>query len=243
MTNVWIVNAFVIELIAVAGVVGVALTNRTKAGFAAGFNTMLVVTVVYVIGSPPFNARHAVILAMVGGYLLHMNWLLFSRAQHTAVPKLDTKLKPREKYVLPFLLANGVGWGYCLPLYFAARRSAPLGMLDIAAIGVYAVGSVFHLGGDYQKTRFKSRPESVGRLLDSGFWALSRHPNYFGDLLIYVAFAIIGGDIRGWVAPVLNFLQYRFDAIPKNEQWAAQRYGKAWEEYARRTKMLIPFLY
>ena len=55
MTNVWIANAFVIELIAVAGVVGVALTNRTKAGFAAGFNTMLVVTVVYVIGSPPFN--------------------------------------------------------------------------------------------------------------------------------------------------------------------------------------------
>ena len=241
--NAWIVNAVIIEVMAVAGLVGVVLTKRTGFGFAAGFNTMLPVAAVYVFASPPFNARQAVVLAMVVLYLLHMNWLLFARAYHTAVTKLDAKLQPSEKYLLPLMLANAVGWGYCLPFYFAARRGSAFGLLDIAAIAVYAVGTISHLGSDVQKVRFKSRPESSGKLLESGFWALSRHPNYFGDFLIYVAFAMIGGDFRGWVAPVLNFLQYRFDAIPKNEKWMAQRYGDAWERYARRTRMLIPFLY
>ena len=67
------------------------------------------------------------------------------------------------------------------------------------------------------KAAFQGPAEFQGKLLETGFWALCRHPNYFGDFLIYIAFALIGGNLWAWVAPVLNFLQYRFDAIPKSE--------------------------
>jgi len=241
--SVWVLNAIVIEAMAIVGIIGVLTTKRTHIAFAAGFNTMILVAGVYVWKAPPLDARKIAVLTMVAVYLLHMNWLLLFKQRYTAVPKLDTKLPASQKYVLPILLTNAAGWGYCLPFYFAARRTDPLGLLDFIAFGVYVLGTVIHFGSDYQKLRFKAKPESKGKLLDTGFWSLCRHPNYFGDFLIYIAFGLIGGNVWGWVAPLLNLLQYLFDAIPRNEEWAAERYGEAWESYVKRTKKFIPYIY
>ncbi len=239
----WIVITIIIEAMAVIGMLFVIKTKQTKFAFATGFNTMLFVTIVYILSFPPFTIRHLLIFSMVVVYLLHINWLLLFHGLHTAMPKLDRIISPTEKFILPILLANTVGWGYCLPFYFAAKNHAPLGMVDGIAFLVYVLGSIFHFGSDYQKLRFKMNPDSQGKLLTTGFWATSRHPNYFGDFLIYVAFAILGRNVLGWVSPLINFIQYRLDAIPKNEEWAQRRYGKQWEEYKKRVKMFIPYLY
>lgn len=61
--------------------------------------------------------------------------------------------------------------------------------------------------------------------------------------LIYIAFGMIGNCIWGWISPLLNFLQYIFDAIPKNEKWASERYGQDWGQYVKRTKSFIPYIY
>ncbi len=241
--GMWALNALLIEAMALIGITGVLVTRRTNIAFAAGFNTMLLVTGVYVLKSPPLNARKIIILAMVLIYLAHMNWLLLLQSKHTAIAKLDARLPLSQKYLLPIMLTNVAGWGYCLPFYFGARRSAPLELIDGIAVLVYAVGTIVHFGSDYQKQRFKAKAGSKGKLLETGFWALCRHPNYFGDFLIYLAFAVIGGSVWGWAAPVLNFVQYRFDAIPKSEQWAKEHYGTKWEEYSKRVKMLIPYVY
>ena len=241
--NVWVVNAIIIEFMALIGVVGVLATHRTHIAFASGFNTMFLVTGVFILSSPPFHFRQLIILGMVIAYLIHMNWLLWFHGRHTAITKLDIHLPPSQKYFLPILLTNVAGWGYCLPLYFAAKNHSPLGAMDGLAVLVYIVGFVIHYGSDYQKLRFKRSEGSRGKLLTSGFWALCRHPNYFGDFLIYVAFALIGGRLLGWISPLLNFTQYLFDAIPKSEQWARERYGEQWEEYTKRVKKFIPFVY
>jgi steroid 5-alpha reductase family enzyme len=243
MMNVWLWNAIIIEGMAVLGTLGVWVTRRTKVAFVLGFNTMLGVTGVYIGAFRPWNARHLIMLAMVLVYLGHMNWLLWFHSEHTALSKLDARLSPYEKYLLPFLLTNVVGWGYCLPFYFGAQRTSPLGLTDGVAVAVYVLGTFIHFGSDYQKQRFKARAGDKGTLLVTGFWALCRHPNYFGDFLIYMAFALIGGSAWGWIAPALNFMQYRFDAIPKSERWAAERYGEQWEAYRQRVKMFIPYVY
>ena len=241
--NMWILIALIIEVLAVVGTISVWATKRVRAAFVVGFNTMIPVTGVYLLWTPPLNTRKIIIFAMVAVYLAHMNWLLLFRHRYTAAPKLEKGLPASQKYLLSFMLANAVGWGYCLPFYFAAQRTGPIGPLDLASLAVYVVGTIIHFGSDYQKLRFKARPESRGKLLDTGFWALCRHPNYFGDFLIYVAFGLIGGSVWGWVSPLLNLLQYLFDAIPKSEKWAAERYGEAWEAYVRRTKMFVPYIY
>ena len=78
-----------------------------------------------------------------------------------------------------------------------------------------------------------------GSGLDQGLWRYSRHPNYFGDLLVYVGWALFAANPRAWLSPATNLAQYAFDAIPKNEEWAADRYGQAWTDYAARTSRLM----
>ncbi len=241
--HVWALAALVIEAMALVGVLGILITRRTHIAFAVGFNTMVVVAALYIFTAPPVRARHLIMLAMVLLYAAHMNWLLLFKSRQTAIGKIDTRLPPAQKLLMAVLLTNAVGWAYCLPFYFGARRTAPLSLMDGLAVLVYIVGTVIHFGSDYQKQRFKGRPGTKGKLLTTGFWGLCRHPNYFGDFLIYIAFALIGGSLWGWIAPLVNFLQYRFDAIPKNERWAAEHYGAQWEAYRKRVRMFIPFLY
>ncbi len=241
--NVWVLNAIVVEPMALIGCVGVALTKRTKIAFLTGFNTMLLSTAVYVLTAPPLNLRQIIVLVMVVLYLLHMNWLLFAVEKRTAIGKLDSHMQLVSKCLLAILLANTAGWIYCLPLYFASRLTSPPGWLFGAGIVVYVIGTVVHVGSDYQKHRFKANVESEGKVLDRGFWSLCRHPNYFGDFLCYVAFALVGESVWGWISPLVNISQYFMDAIPKNERWASERYGEAWQDYAGRTKKFFPFIY
>jgi steroid 5-alpha reductase family enzyme len=237
----WILIAIVIEGVALASALAILASERTHLAFVAGFNTMALVTAIYVWYGG-LHPRALLIVAMVVVYLARMNWVLVVWSGTTALAKLDEGTPFSQKLVLAVVLANATGWGYCLPFYFATRHVEPLSLADGIAIGVYTVGTAFHFGGDYQKRRFKLQESGKGKLLDTGFWALCRHPNYFGDFLIYVSFAVVGGSVWGWVAPVLNLVQYAFDAIPKNERWAAQRYGPAWEAYRATTKAFVPFL-
>jgi steroid 5-alpha reductase family enzyme len=236
----WILVAVIIEAAALAGVLGVLATGRTRVAFLAGFNVMAPVTGTF-IWQAGFTTRAVLIAAMVGVYLLHMNWVLLAWSRQTAITKIDRRLTIRERVILPVVLTNTVGWAYCLPLYLAVSRTTPPGARDALALSVYVIGTALHFGADYQKWRFKT--SSGGGLLDTGLWRLCRHPNYFGDFLVYVSFAVTSGSAWGWIAPLLNLLQYLFDAIPKNEKWAAEHYGSAWAEYTNRTSRFVPYVF
>jgi steroid 5-alpha reductase family enzyme len=239
--TVWILIAVAIEGMALIGALGVLSTKRTAVAFVTGFNTMALVTGIFAWYGG-LSPRTVLVLVMVVAYLLRMNWILLVWSDNTAVSKLDEHTPVAQKLLLPFVLANTVGWAYCLPFYFATRNPDPLGLVDAVAVGTYLLGTALHFGSDYQKRRFKLRPEGKGKLLDTGLWSLCRHPNYFGDFLIYVSFAVVGGSVWGWIGPALNLLQYAFDAIPKNEKWAAARYGPAWDAYKAKTKAFLPHL-
>ena len=93
-----------------------------------------------------------------------------------------------------------------------------------------------------QKKRFKAKPGTKDLLLDQGLWRFSRHPNYFGDALVYIAWALFAANPWAWLSPAANLAQYAFDAMPKNEKWAAERYGQAWSDYAARTSPFFPWI-
>lgn len=237
----WILIAIIIESMALAGILSILITRRTHIAFLTGFNTMALVTCVYVC-TYGLHPRTILAVAMVAFYLVRMNWVLLVWSKQTSIDKLDNRTSIVQRLMIPIILSNTVGWAYCLPFYFAARNPDPLGQTDAMALGIYFVGTVFHFGADYQKHRFKLRDSSQDVLLDTGFYALCRHPNYFGDFLIYVSFAVIGGSIWAWIAPLSNFLQYAFDAIPKSEKWSADRYGSQWDSYRAKTKAFVPYL-
>jgi steroid 5-alpha reductase family enzyme len=238
----WVWIAIVIEAMALVAWIAFAATHRVKYTFLFGFNVMLPVAFMHLAAGGRVDWREALAAVSVAVYLLNMNVVIMVWTRDTAMSKLDAHLATVEKHALPFLAANTAGGLYCLPFYFIGRRTGPLDWQDVLAVVVYVLGTIIHFWADLQKKRFKAKPEMKGLLLDQGLWRYSRHPNHFGDLLVYIGWAVFAANPWAWISPAINLLQYAFDAMPKNEKWAAERYGPMWSDYASRTSSFIPWV-
>jgi steroid 5-alpha reductase family enzyme len=240
--NHWLWVAAVIEAMAALAWIASTRTGQTKITFLFGFNVMLPVALLHLARQDLFDWRAILTFVSVLVYLLDMNIVILLWTGDTAMAKLDRHLGVFAKHLLPVIMTNAAGWLYCLPFAFVAGREGPLGGWDVAAMVVYVAGTMIHVGADWQKRRFKAGPENRGRVLDRGLWRYSRHPNYFGDSLVYIGWALFAANPWAWLAPATNLLQYFFDAMPKNEAWAADRYGAAWSDYASRTSRFVPWV-
>lgn len=91
-----------------------------------------------------------------------------------------------------FLLQGILMWLISAPLLGAqfSNASGSFTFFDLAGLLVWIIGFIFEAGGDYQLSRFKSNPLNKGKVLDSGFWHYTRHPNYFGDAAVWWAYAL-----------------------------------------------------
>ena len=86
-----------------------------------------------------------------------------------------------------FMLQGALMWLISAPLLLAQTATAPaaLGLLDGLGTLLWLAGFIFEAGGDWQLERFKANPDNAGRIMDSGLWRYTRHPNYFGDALLW----------------------------------------------------------
>jgi steroid 5-alpha reductase family enzyme len=138
-----------------------------------------------------------------------------------------------------------------LPVTYLLDQSDPPGLGPWAAAGaaVWLAGLLLESVADAQKAAFRARPENRGRFISSGLWRYSRHPNYFGEILVWwglfvfvvpalcgVAFAVVAGP--AFITVLLLFVS----GIPPLERSSDEKYGDdpAYREYKRRTSVLIP---
>jgi steroid 5-alpha reductase family enzyme len=137
----------------------------------------------------------------------------------------------------------------CLPAQlgvFGSPAPAPLGALALAGLGLWAVGMLFETVGDWQLSRFRADPANKGRVLDSGLWRDTRHPNYFGEACvwwgIWLASAEAGWGLAlgGLIGPLfLTFTLTRWSGKPLLEKGLAKtRPGYA--DYVARTSGFFP---
>ncbi|MET9677470.1 DUF1295 domain-containing protein [Streptomyces sp. NPDC006482] len=84
-----------------------------------------------------------------------------------------------------YLLQGALVWLVSLPVQAAAYLPLPLDVLALLGLAVWAVGLFFEAVGDHQLARFKADPAHRGRVMDRGLWSWTRHPNYFGDFLVW----------------------------------------------------------
>ncbi len=98
-----------------------------------------------------------------------------------------------------FLLQGAVLWVVAVPLVVIAFHDQPddLTALDAAGALAWAAGFLFEAVGDWQLARFKANPASRGRVLQTGLWRYTRHPNYFGDALVWWGFFLIACSLPG----------------------------------------------
>ena len=103
-----------------------------------------------------------------------------------------------------FLLQGMLMWIISLPLlgamYYSPEK-AP-GIIDYLAIAVWTTGFVFEAVGDMQLTSFRSDPLNKGKVLDTGLWKYTRHPNYFGDSAVWWAYGLFSIAAGGYIAAI-----------------------------------------
>ena len=146
-----------------------------------------------------------------------------------------------------FLTQAVVAWVISFPLHVAAAYDVRWWPVVWIGVAVFAVGVFFEVVGDAQLSAYRSRPrDDRPPVLDTGLWAWTRHPNYFGDACVWWGLWLAGAASTGWLPALLTlpapvsmsyYLVYATGARPL-ERTMMQRPG--YPEYAARTSMFFP---
>ncbi|MCB9992647.1 MAG: DUF1295 domain-containing protein [Hyphomicrobiaceae bacterium] len=165
--------------------------------------------------------------------------IILGRMAFTMFYLMKRSLKWDEAFTVPFAFAL-----YYLGFAILVLPSdAPLGLWDYLGMVLFALGCILNTGGELQRDRFKKDPANRGKLFTGGFFALSMHINFFGDVLWIVGYAIIAQSLWGWAIPVFIFCFFAFYNVPMLDRHLAEHYGEQFAAYAAKTRKLVPFVW
>lgn len=143
-----------------------------------------------------------------------------------------------------FVLQGVLIWFISVPLQIGIAQGQ--GWQNWRAIGValWAMGLFFESVGDYQLARFKADPANHHSVMNRGLWRYTRHPNYFGDFLVWWGLFVTAGEAASWwwtfLAPLLmSFLLVQVSGVRLLEK-SLRRRVDGYEEYLRSTNAFFP---
>jgi steroid 5-alpha reductase family enzyme len=134
-----------------------------------------------------------------------------------------------------------------VPFMAASRNPDPgVSLLEVAAVAFWTLAMAGEAAADSQLNRFKSEPSNKGRTCQVGLWRYSRHPNYFFEWLIWVAFAMFAlaspGGFWGLLSPALIlYFVLRVTGIPATEAQAIRTRGEEYRRYQQTTSAFVPW--
>ncbi len=199
------------------------------------------------------GARQALILAMVTIWglrlFLYLGWRKWGEPEdrrYQEMRKAHPKSFPWRSLVTVFLLQGVLLWVVAAPLLAAqhgGEAAEPLGWLDGLGVLLWLAGLFFESVGDFQLARFKAKRTDANEVLSSGLWRYTRHPNYFGDFLVWWGHFLVAAAAGGWwslYGPlVMTALLMRFSGVGPLEKDLKETKPK-YREYTRRTNAFFP---
>jgi steroid 5-alpha reductase family enzyme len=147
-----------------------------------------------------------------------------------------------RSFFIVFVFQGALMWVISLPVQLAIGAPGPIGLLELAATLLVLTGVAFESIGDLQLARFKANPANKGTIMNRGLWRYTRHPNYFGDAVVWWGFGLFGLAAGAWwtlIGPALmTFLLVRVSGVSMLEGMMKDRPGYA--EYVRSTSAFLP---
>jgi steroid 5-alpha reductase family enzyme len=181
----------------------------------------------------------------LAGYLARRNIGHGEDYRYRAMRKHWGARFPVVSLVTVFLLQGVLMWVVSLPLQLGQIETSPgFGPIGTMGVLVWAVGLFFEAVGDAQLRRFKSDPANEGRVMSSGLWRYTRHPNYFGDAVVWWGIALVAAEagvgVFGLIgAALMTFLLVRVSGVALLEKSLRKRKPE-YEEYVRATSSFVP---
>lgn len=219
-----------------------------------GSLTYVSVTALAVTLSPHIDARSILLLVLVVVWAARLGTYLFRRIRHAGKDARFDEIKLSFIRFLNTWTLQGLWVSLTLAAALAAITTINRKGLDLfALVGflVWLFGFTIEATADFQKSRFRADRANRGKFIHTGLWARSRHPNYLGEIVLWIGVAIIALPVlRGWqwvtlISPVfVALLLTRVSGVPllekrADEKWSGQ---EDYEAYKARTPVLIPRL-
>ena len=219
-----------------------------------GSFTYLTVVVSALLLSDDLDARAVIVAVMVGMWALRLGTFLFRRVRRQGSDGRFDQIKTDPLRFFMTWTLQGL-WvlltaASALAIITGTERSS-IGWVAALGIAVWVAGFGIEIVADQQKSAFKKDPANEGRFIRSGLWAWSRHPNYFGEITLWIGIAIMSLPVlSGWrwvtlISPVFVILLLaRGSGVPLLETRAEKRWGDdpEFQAYTSNTPVLIPRL-
>lgn len=230
-----------------------ALKNSSIVDIFWGTGFVIVSWAAFLLTPDGFPDRKWLLVVLVtlwglrlSSYILVRNWGKSEDFRYQAWRKEAGPAWWWRSFFKVFLLQGMILWIVAAPLLAAQINARPgqLTWLDYLAIPVWLVGFFFETAGDWQLARFKANPANRGKVLQTGVWRFSRHPNYFGDATQWWAYYLIALAASGWwtiFSPVImTALLLRVSGVSLLEKTLKE--GKpGYKEYMEKTSEFIPW--
>ena len=178
-------------------------------------------------------------------YLLYRNWGKGEDYRYQEFRRNNGSGWWWKSYFKVFLLQGVLMWIISIPLLAAQQfGSSALNLLDYLGIVLWAIGFYFEAAGDFQLARFKSNPANKGKVLNTGVWRYTRHPNYFGDAAQWWGFYLIALAAGGWwtiYSPILmTGLLLKVSGVALLEK-SLKDSKPGYKEYVESTPAFVPW--
>ena len=230
------------------------LTQSERFFDLTGSITYISVTMVAVVLKPGVDGRSILLLAVVIIWAARLGSYLFRRISKAGKDARFDGIKPSFIRFFNTWTLQGLWVSFTLATALASITSntrKELGLFALMGFLVWFVGFTMEVVADNQKSRFRADPANAGEFINTGLWSRSRHPNYFGEIVLWIGVALIAlPTLRGWqlatlMSPVfVALLLTKISGIPILEKRADQKWGgrEDYEAYKAQTPVLFPRL-
>ncbi len=220
----------------------------TDASYAVSF----IALAAFIYSQSSGQALHILELALVCLWALRIGGFLLYRVIKNGKDQRFDGIRENFWKFGQFWLGQGfTAWLLLLPAALAAQhQQAGLHTLTLVGLVVWAIGFLLETTADLQKYRFSQQPKNKNTWIDSGVWRYSRHPNYFGEILVWIGLYLCAlqalttsGKIVSVLSPLFIMALLLFvSGIPILEKSADKRWGSdpKYKQYKKRTSVLIP---
>ena len=214
--------------------------------------TYLTVIGTGVLFSPSIDNRSLLLAVLVSVWAIRLATFLFRRIHKSGK---DERFDAIKTSFLRFLLAwtlQGLWVTFTLATALAAITTPvkkELGWFTVLGLAIWLIGFSFEAIADAQKSAFKADLGNRGKFIQFGLWSKSRHPNYFGEIVLWIGVAVIAFPVlQGWqyatlISPVfVMLLLTKISGVPMLEKRADKTWGGQadYEAYKKNTPVLIP---
>lgn len=203
--------------------------------------------------APSFDTRELVVATLICVWAVRLGSFLFIRVKKAGQDRRFTQIKTKFfRFLLTWTL--GGTWVFItMAAGLAAMTSqsqSPVDAFLVVGATLWVIGFGIEVVADQQKTAFRKDPANAEKFISSGLWSISRHPNYFGEIILWIGIAVIALPVlEGWqwvtlVSPVfVSFLLLKVSGVPMLENNAESRWGNdpEFRQYKAKTPTLIPY--